>query len=51
MVQSLVPVYQPDGSPVAFPDNETGVPCRPALLDESTVNPDGSVTRYYTLST
>lgn len=51
MVQSLVPVYQRDGSPVAFPDNETGVPYSPALLDESTVNPDGSVTLYYTLST
>lgn len=51
MVQSLVPVYQRDGTPVAFPDDETGVPYSPGLLDEVTVNADGSVTLYYTLST
>lgn len=51
MVQSLVPVYLRDGSPLAFPDGDTGVAYNPALLDESTVNADGSVTVYYTLST
>lgn len=51
MVQSLVPVYLRDGSQMAFPDGDTGVPYSPALLDESTVNADGSVTVYYTLST
>lgn len=51
IVQSLVPVYLRDGTPLPFPDGDTGVPYSPSLLDEFTVNPDGSVTVYYTLST
>jgi hypothetical protein len=50
IVQSLVPVYQRDGSKMEFPDDERGVPYSPGIIDSSTVNADGSVTIYYTLS-
>jgi hypothetical protein len=50
MVQSLVPVYNRDGSQMEMPDSDRGVPYAPALIDVHTQNPDGSVTLYYTLS-
>jgi hypothetical protein len=51
MVQSLVPVYDRNGSPVPFPDSDPGVFYSPTVIDKPTQNPDGSVTLYYTLST
>ncbi len=51
IVQSLVPVYNRDGTRVEMPDSDRGVPYAPALIDTYTQNADGSVTLYYTLST
>lgn len=50
IVQSLVPIYARDGSTVAMPDSETGVPYGPHVIG-STTNADDTVTLYYTLST
>jgi hypothetical protein len=50
-VQSLVPIYNRDGSRVELPDGDTGVPYGPNLIDKFTQNPDGTVTLYYTMST
>lgn len=50
IVQSLVPIYAKDGSVVAMPDSETGVPYGPYVIG-STTNADNTVTLYYTLST
>jgi hypothetical protein len=47
---SLVPIHNPDGTPQTFPDDR-GVPYSANILDRYTVNPDGSVTVFYTLST
>jgi hypothetical protein len=51
IVQSLVPIFNRDGTRLELPDNERGVPYGPSVLDRHTVNADGSVTLYYTLST
>lgn len=51
IVQSLVPIYNRDGSRVEMPDGDTGVPYSPNVIDKFTRNADGSVTLYYTLST
>ncbi len=50
LVQSLIPIFDRTGSQVVLPDTEIGVPYAPNLLDQFTLNPDGSVTVYYTLS-
>jgi len=50
LVQSLVKIYNRDGSLLALPDDERGVPYNPNVLDQFTENADGSVTLYYTLS-
>lgn len=51
IVQSLVPIYNRDGTRMELPDSDRGVPYGPSVLDRYTVNADGSVTLYYTLST
>jgi hypothetical protein len=51
IVQSLVPIYNRDGSQVAMPDSDRGTPYAPNVIDKYTENADGSVTLYYTLST
>ena len=51
LVQSLIPIYDRNGNPVALPDSDTGVPYSPSLLETFTQHSDGSVTLYYTLST
>jgi hypothetical protein len=49
IVQSLVPIYNRDGSRMEMPDSERGVPYSPNVI-QSQQRPDGSVTLYYTLS-
>lgn len=50
IVESLVPIYNRDGTLIVR-EEERGVPYSPNVLDRVTVNADGSVTVYYTLST
>jgi hypothetical protein len=51
IVQSLVPVYNRNGSQVPFPDSEPGVFYSPTVIEKPTQHPDGSVTLYFTVST
>jgi hypothetical protein len=51
IVQSLIPIYDKNGVPIALPDGDTGTPYGPYLIGSPTVNADGSVTLYYLLST
>jgi hypothetical protein len=51
IVQSLVPIYNRDGTEITLPDGDRGVPYGPNLLERFTENvDDGTVTLYYTLS-
>jgi hypothetical protein len=50
IVGGLVPIYNADGT-LQVREEERGVPYAPNVLDRYTVNADGSVTLYYTLST
>jgi len=50
IVQSLIPIYSRDGSPMVLM-SDPGVPYAPNLLDRVTENPDGSITLFYTMST
>ena len=49
--QSLIPIFNPNLSPAALPNEDTGIAYAPNLIDKSTQNADGSVTLYYTMST
>jgi hypothetical protein len=51
IVQSLIPIYNLDGSLRALPNEDPGVPYAPHILDRFTLNADGSVTVFYMLST
>ena len=52
IVQSLVPIYNRDGSQMEMPDFSTAARRpSPGVIDTYTQNPDGTVTLYYTLST
>ena len=48
IVQSLVPIYNRDGSRVDLPDRDRGVPYSPNVIDTVTESSDGSVTLYFT---
>jgi hypothetical protein len=50
IVGGLVPIYNADGT-LQVREEERGVPYGPNVLDRYTVNADGSVTLFYTLST
>lgn len=50
IVDGLVPIYNADGTLQVRPA-ERGVPYGPNVLERHSVNADGSVTLYYTLST
>lgn len=50
IADGLVPIYNADGT-LQVREEERGVPYGPNVLDRYTVNADGSVTLYYTLST
>jgi hypothetical protein len=50
ILQSLIPIYTRNGSPVEY-DDEPGVFYSPTVIGNPTPNPDGSVTLYYTVST
>jgi hypothetical protein len=51
IVHELVPIYAADGKTVVEAPDERGVPYSPNVLDRYTVNGDGSVTLFYTVST
>jgi uncharacterized protein (TIGR03437 family) len=49
--RTVTPIYTPGGAQTDINSHEIGIPYGPNLLEQSTVNPDSSVTLYYTMST
>ncbi len=51
IVRNVAPVHGPAGKVLDLSKDTKGVAYGPYLFDQSTTNPDGSVTVYFTMST